>query len=72
MKRSWYQLELHSIPLLIVCGSKDATFLKAAEVMKRKLPHAETQIVENAGHGLVLTHKQELEQIIGDWIRRLN
>jgi pimeloyl-ACP methyl ester carboxylesterase len=60
---------LHEIrvPTIVLHGTADSLFaLRTAEELAAGLPHAELRVVEGAGHGLPLTHGEEVVRAVGD------
>lgn len=58
------------IPTLIVHGNADkiVPIEVSAERAKDLIPNAEFKVVENAPHGLMMTHKEELNKVLLDFL----
>lgn len=62
-------LEKISCPTLIIQGDKDMICLPpAAEYMQKKIKNSKMKIMENTSHIPFLTHPQEFNKIIGDFL----
>ncbi len=62
--------ELDKIPLLIIVGSEDRPFVNAANYMKLKLPQAQVNIIEGAGHTVILSHKKQVGDLIEAFLKK--
>jgi len=61
-----------SVPALVVCGKDDKlTPLKYSEYLKANILHAELQIIENAGHMVMLEQPKELNRAIREFAAKL-
>lgn len=49
---------------VIVCGQQDKANKKAAHELAKRLPHAKTVVIENAGHELNLDNPRALAQLL--------
>lgn len=60
-----------TLPVLVIAGEKDRAFAGATAYFAKKLPHAETLVVPDAGH-MVMNHQPEaVNRAIADFLSRL-
>lgn len=61
-----YSGELNKIscPVLVVCGEKDSSNIKAAKELSDKLAHAEFCIIEKAGHEVNVDAPERLAEVL--------
>ena len=66
-------LDKINLPTLIICGREDiVTPLAQSEAMKKSIPGATLQIIENAGHVSNLEHADEFNKHLLDFLETLN
>jgi pimeloyl-ACP methyl ester carboxylesterase len=59
----WHRLSRIRAPTLIVHGTRDRIIpARAAGVLARKIPGARVELIEGAGHALVLERPQEVTE----------
>ncbi len=60
----------HHIPTLLVWGDKDALIpASAMELMRRRVPHARTELIRGAGHSVYFEKAAEFNSILLDFLR---
>ena len=66
--------ELASIecPALVVVGSEDAPYLRAAEVLAARLPGAEHHVLEGAAHIVNIEATEAFNALLIDFLGRLS
>ena len=57
-------------PALVVVGSHDEPFLAGSEYMAAKLPQAELVVIEGSGHTPTVTHPDEFNAALLDFLGR--
>ncbi|MFQ6090637.1 MAG: alpha/beta fold hydrolase [Candidatus Bipolaricaulia bacterium] len=63
------ELEHIEVPALIICGREDKlTPVKYAEYLRNHIPNATLQVIEGAGHMVMLEQPGELNQAIRDFL----
>jgi 2-succinyl-6-hydroxy-2,4-cyclohexadiene-1-carboxylate synthase len=66
MEPFWDRLGELTMPVRVIVGSRDEKFLRfAREEYATRIPHAEVEVVEGAGHGLPREAPAELAALIG-------
>jgi 3-oxoadipate enol-lactonase len=56
-------------PTLIVAGSKDtAVPIHHARMLNKGIPDSRLAVVEGAGHGLIWTHRRDLERVVDEFL----
>lgn len=53
-----------SLPVLLIVGEQDTKFTHIAQQMARNLPHAQLQVVQNAGHTVHLEQPDEFARLV--------
>ncbi len=56
----WHRLEEITVPTLVVCGSEDPSYADDARPMAERLPRCLLEMVEGAGHPIVLERPGKL------------
>ncbi|WP_243300134.1 2-succinyl-6-hydroxy-2,4-cyclohexadiene-1-carboxylate synthase [Bacillus litorisediminis] len=64
----WNRLHEIDIPILFITGQKDQKFLKIAEQMKKRIPHASHINVFNAGHAIHVELPQNFGKIVKEFV----
>lgn len=65
----WHRLARIRAPTLIVHGSADRVVpVRAASVLEARIPDARVEIIEGAGHALVLERPREVTDISLDFL----
>jgi len=59
------------VPTLVVVGSNDEAFMPAANYMAAKIPGAELVEIEGAGHAPNVTHTEQFDRHVLDFLDRL-
>jgi pimeloyl-ACP methyl ester carboxylesterase len=59
-------------PVLVVVGSEDRAFLRAAEVMAAKLPDARHEVLAGAGHIANIEVASEFDAVLSDFLATLD
>jgi len=59
------------IPALVLVGEEDEAYLRAAEVMAKKLPRAESVTIAGAGHIVNIEAAAAFDAALIDFLRRL-
>lgn len=59
-------------PVLIACGEKDKTNMKAARQLTEKLSSAEFTLVSGAGHEVNIDAPEELAKLLNTWCRGIH
>ena len=59
-----------AVPALVVVGSHDEPFLAGSEYMAAKLPQAELVVIEGSGHAPTVTHPDEFNAALLDFLGR--
>lgn len=63
------ELEKIEVPALIICGREDRlTPVKYAQYLRDHIPHATLEVIEGAGHMVMLERPQEVNRAIGDFL----
>jgi pimeloyl-ACP methyl ester carboxylesterase len=65
------QLAEIEVPALVIVGSEDEAFRRAAEVMAAKLPAAVHRVVEGAGHILNIERAAEFDSALLEFLASL-
>ncbi len=52
------------VPTIIICGDRDADYLRSTDYMARKIPLAKKVIITNAGHGVNIDQPQVFEPTV--------
>jgi pimeloyl-ACP methyl ester carboxylesterase len=52
------------VPTLVVVGADDAGFLKAADYMAAKIPHASKVVIPDAGHAANIDQPEQFNQAV--------
>jgi pimeloyl-ACP methyl ester carboxylesterase len=60
------------IPALVLVGSEDRAYLRAAEVMAAKLPRSRYEVVEGAGHIVNIETPEAFDALLIDFLRGLD
>lgn len=60
------------VPVLILVGAHDKSFLGAAEYMAKKIPDARKVVIDNAGHAANMDQPQTVNQEILTFLKRLS
>jgi 3-oxoadipate enol-lactonase len=56
-------------PTLIVAGAKDtAVPIHHARMLNKGIPDSRLAVVEGAGHGMIWTHRRDLERVVDDFL----
>lgn len=56
-------------PTLVVCGREDRmTPLKYSEFLAQQIPHARLEVIENAGHLVMVEQVQEFNRALTEWL----
>ncbi len=65
-----YSGELNKIscPVLVICGEKDSTNMKASQELAGRLAHAEFCVIEKAGHEVNVDAPERLARILDGFI----
>ena len=66
----WESLDALSMPALIMAGSRDRKYCDIAERMASRIPHAESLVVEGAGHNPLLEAPEVAYAAISDFLDR--
>ena len=56
-------------PALVLVGALDGAYLRAAEVMKTKLPNATSVVVPEAGHCVNLEQSEAFDRAVLEFLR---
>jgi pimeloyl-ACP methyl ester carboxylesterase len=56
-------------PALVLVGALDGSYLRAAEVMKAKLPNARSVVIEGAGHCVNLEQSEAFDRAVLEFLR---
>ncbi|WP_068305600.1 alpha/beta fold hydrolase [Pararhodobacter sp. CCB-MM2] len=65
-------MEGFAAPVLLLAGSGTTPIFHATiRELARKLPQAEAQVIDGAGHMVPITHPTQTAGIIGDWMQRV-
>lgn len=69
-----FQKDLYKIkcPVLVICGKKDKSNLKASLQLKEQIPNAKLAIVENAGHEVNIDNPGALGKILNTFFESCN
>ena len=59
-------------PALVVVGAEDEAYLRAAEVMAAKLPHATHAVVPGAGHIVNIEEAEAFNAVVAEFLARLS
>jgi pimeloyl-ACP methyl ester carboxylesterase len=65
------ELSTIACPALVVVGSEDKPYLRAAEVMAAKIPNAEHQVIEGAAHIVNIEATDAFNAVLIDFLKRL-
>lgn len=65
-----HDLNKLSCPVLVICGENDKANKKASIDLRELLPHAEIQIIENAGHEVNVDSPEKLGEILNAFYMR--
>jgi pimeloyl-ACP methyl ester carboxylesterase len=57
------------VPALVLVGALDGAYLRAAEVMKAKLPRARSVVIPDAGHCVNLEQSEAFDRAVLDFLR---
>jgi len=55
-------------PVLVVCGSRDAVFVAAADVFRRYVPHAQIVVLPRVGHHPFIEAPTEFQRLIWTFV----
>ena len=66
----WESLDALSMPTFIMTGSRDRKYCDISERMARRIPHAESLVVEGAGHNPLLEAPEVAYAAISDFLDR--
>ena len=58
-----------TMPVLIVCGSRDEKFMRAAHDMTELVPQADLVVIPDAGHAVHLEQPQLVAGVVSDFLR---
>jgi pimeloyl-ACP methyl ester carboxylesterase len=58
-------------PTLVVVGSDDEPFVKGSHHMAGKIPNATLVVIDGAGHAPPVTHADEFNAVVGDFLGRV-
>jgi pimeloyl-ACP methyl ester carboxylesterase len=61
-----------SVPALVIVGADDAPFLRAADYMAAKLPHARKVVIPDAGHAPNVDQPSLFNQAVGDFLAEIS
>ncbi len=67
----FFSLPEISVPTLIVVGSKDDLFLRAADSMEAKIKHSRKVIIQDADHYVNIDGKDEFNSIVNGFLNDL-
>lgn len=67
----WDCLHSLQIPVYVIIGDKDEKFCRIAQKMSKKLPNAETIVVENAGHAVHVEKPEIYGKIVRGFLNQL-
>jgi len=63
------ELEKIEVPALIICGREDRlTPVKYAQYLRDHIPHATLEVIEGAGHMVMLERPEKVNKAIGDFL----
>lgn len=59
-------------PVLVITGACDTTIPPNVQKrMAQKIPHADYQVIDGAGHGVIIDHYQEVNRLILNFVNRI-
>jgi pimeloyl-ACP methyl ester carboxylesterase len=59
-------------PSLVVVGANDTPFLKAADYMAAKIPHAEKIVIPDAGHAVNIDQPAAFNEAVMHFLRSVD
>lgn len=60
-----------AVPTLVIVGADDAPFIAGSHYMANKIPGAELVVIDGAGHAPNVSHPDEFDRAVGDFLDRL-
>jgi pimeloyl-ACP methyl ester carboxylesterase len=60
-----------AVPVLVIVGSGDQSFLHAADVMERRIPGARKVVLEGAGHGANMDAPEEWNAAVREFLQEV-
>ncbi len=67
----WTRLEQVSLPALLLVGEQDSKFVAINQLMARRMPHAELQLIPQAGHNIHLEQPLIFQERVKSFLRGL-
>lgn len=67
----WERLDELVLPTLLIAGSLDHKFVNISRQMAQRMPHAQLQIVPDAGHTVHLERPALYARLLLDWLREI-
>ena len=64
----WDRLPEINVPVLLVVGGLDETYLLVGRAMQRRSPRASLAVVPNAGHNVHLERPAEFNQLVAQYL----
>lgn len=68
MEPAWERLSTLVMPVLLLAGELDEKYVALAREMERRIPHASSLIVPNAGHAVHLEAPEVYDQAVLGWL----